>query len=245
LTRGRTITVAGPLGEGVIIPVMTEATPTGFSPVTITKGLAQGGENAVAHFTSALDTCAVGLDEDGEAFLGEPVTVTFAPGYGTEETMESVSWAKDGWYPLPACGFSGPEWQTFAGWRVWEDAETVNAGDLINVSDGITLTAVWQVGAFGNPDFVIPGNVSVIENNAFENIAATVVEIPESCTHIGNEAFMNCTHLTMIRIPAGCQLGSRVFDGCTKVYVFGAAGSDAERYCNENANCVFVEDAQE
>ena len=49
----------------------------------------------------------------------------------------------------------------------------------------------------------------------------------------------------MIRIPAGCQLGSRVFDGCTKVYVFGAAGSDAQRYCNENANCVFVEDAQE
>ena len=48
-----------------------------------------------------------------------------------------------------------------------------------------------------------------------------------------------------IRIPAGCQLGERVFDGCTKVYVFGAAGSDAERYCSEHPNCVFVEDAQE
>ena len=113
------------------------------------------------------------------------------------------------------------------------------------MSDGITLTAVWQVGAFGNPDFEIPTGTRTIGDNAFEGIAATVVEIPEDCTHIGNEAFRYCTQLTMIRIPAGCQLGERVFDGCTKVYVFGAAGSDAERYCNENANCVFVEDAQE
>ena len=29
------------------------------------------------------------------------------------------------------------------------------------------------------------------------------------------------------------------------ILVLGAAGSDAERYCNENANCVFVEAAQD
>ena len=72
-----------------------------------------------------------------------------------------------------------------------------------------------------------------------------MVEIPENCTFIGNDAFRDCSRLTMIRIPAGCELGDRVFDGCTKVYVFGTPGSDAERYCTENANCVFVEDARD
>ena len=48
----------------------------------------------------------------------------------------------------------------------------------------------------------------------------------------------------MIRIPAGCVLGRDVFDGCGTVYVYGAAGSDAERYCSEQDNCVFVSDMQ-
>lgn len=43
----------------------------------------------------------------------------------------------------------------------------------------------------------------------------------------------------------GCTLGERVFDNCTEVYVFGTAGSDAKRCCNENANCVFMEDTQD
>ena len=114
-----------------------------------------------------------------------------------------------------------------------------------DITASITLIAEWESVSFGTADFDLPGDVTVIEDNAFEGVAATVVEIPESCTHIGNGAFRYCTQLTMIRIPAGCQLGSRVFDGCTKVYVFGAAGSDAQRYCHENTNCVFVEEIQD
>ena len=55
---------------------------------------------------------------------------------------------------------------------------------------------------------------------------------------------MNLQHLTQIRIPAGCTLGQDVFDGCVKVYIYGRAGSDAARYCDEHANCVFVDDAR-
>ena len=241
---GKPVQFTGPISHDLRIKVRRTGDLHNEWNDVFTSGLPGNGtvNNFISYYPK---NYAVGLNEAGEAFLGSPVTVVFAPGYETNETMETVSWAKDGWYPLPACGFSGPAGHAFAGWRVWEDAETVNAGDLINVSDGITLTAVWQVGAFGNPDFEIPTGTRTIGDNAFEGIAATVVEIPEDCTHIGNEAFRYCTQLTMIRIPAGCQLGERVFDGCTKVYVFGAAGSDAQRYCNENANCVFVEDAQE
>lgn len=100
---------------------------------------------------------------------------------------------------------------------------------------------------FGDPDFVIPQNTTRIEANAFEGIAATVVEIPEFCTFIGDGAFRDCTQLNRIRIPADCELGTDVFDGCTKVYVFGTAGSPAEDYCSDPAhsNCVFVEDTQD
>ena len=66
-----------------------------------------------------------------------------------------------------------------------------------------------------------------------------------SCIYIGNEAFKDCVRLTMIRIPAGCTLGDRVFYGCTKVHVFGTPNSDAERYRNENTGCMFIEDKQD
>ena len=41
-----------------------------------------------------------------------------------------------------------------------------------------------------------------------------------------------------------CQIGSTAFDGCTLVYIYSAAGSPAEAYCDAHDNCVFVEEAQ-
>ncbi len=108
----------------------------------------------------------------------------------------------------------------------------------------VTVTAVWQYPAFGIPDFDIPTGTTRIEASAFEGIAATVVAIPENCESVGDYAFRDCADLTMIRIPAECALGTDVFDGCTKVYVYGAAGSPAEAYCQSHGNCVFVAEGQ-
>ena len=97
---------------------------------------------------------------------------------------------------------------------------------------------------FGTPDLILPSDLYAIEANAFEGITAAVVDIPDGCTSIGDYAFRNCGQLTQIRIPASCILGQDVFDGCEKVYVFGTAGSDAERYCSKHDNCEFVPDEQ-
>lgn len=94
--------------------------------------------------------------------------------------------------------------------------------------------------AFGTPDFTLPAALTAVEAEAFEGIAASVVDVPESCTSIGDRAFSSCPNLTQIRIPANCILGEDVFDGCAMVVVFGAAGSSAEAYCNIHDNCVFV-----
>ena len=79
-----------------------------------------------------------------------------------------------------------------------------------------------------------------IMEEAFEGIAASVVDIPESCVSIGAHAFRNCPNLTQIRIPDGCTLGTDVFDGCAMVFVFGTPSSGAEAYCSTHANCEFV-----
>ena len=105
-------------------------------------------------------------------------------------------------------------------------------------------TSIEAKPVFGTPDFVIPTGVITIEENAFEGIAATAVDIPESCTSIGANAFRNCANLTQIRIPANCAVGTNAFDGCAKVYIFGVKGSSAEAYCQSHDNCEFVEEGQ-
>jgi hypothetical protein len=107
----------------------------------------------------------------------------------------------------------------------------------------VVISAV-DIPVFGTPDFTLPAFLTKVEAEAFEGIAASVVDVPASCTSIGDHAFRNCPNLTQIRIPENCALGVDVFDGCTQVYVYGTDVSDAEAYCSTHANCVFVEEGQ-
>ena len=108
-----------------------------------------------------------------------------------------------------------------------------------------TIAFTIPAPAFSTPDFTLPAALTTVEEEAFEGIAASVVDVPESCVSIGDRAFKDCPNLTQIHIPANCVLSADVFDGCTMVYVFGAAGSSAEAYCSTHANCVFVENSQD
>jgi hypothetical protein len=128
------------------------------------------------------------------------------------------------------------------------DTYAASAGSLTNADGVWTLTlpdgdvvisAVLSY-AFSTPDFTLPAFLTTVEEEAFEGIAASVVDIPESCVSIGAHAFRNCPNLTQIRIPDGCTLGTDVFDSCEMVYVYGTAGSSAEAYCSTHANCEFV-----
>ena len=125
---------------------------------------------------------------------------------------------------------------------------TASTGTLTRSGDAWTLTmpggdvviSAVDIPAFGTPDFTLPAFLTTVEMEAFEGVAASVVDVPASCTSIGDHAFRNCPNLTQIRIPENCALGVDVFDGCTQVYVYGTAGSSAETYCSTHANCVFV-----
>lgn len=177
-------------------------------------------------------------------------SIVFFPGSeNADGSMEMVTISDGETYQLPGCAFTAPEGTAFKDWSVViGEAEPVTKApsDTITVTAHTTVTAVWESIPFGAPDFVIPAGVTAIETSAFEGVAATIVEIPANCTSIGDYAFKNCAHLTQIRIPADCALGTDVFDGCEKVYVFSAAGSPAEAYCSApgHGNCVFIAEAQ-
>ena len=104
----------------------------------------------------------------------------------------------------------------------------------------VTITVTTKPIAFANPDFTLPAAMTTVGAEAFEGIGASAVYIPDTCGYIDDYAFRNCPNLTMIRIPADCGIGWKVFEGCPWVYVFGTPGSDAERYCEYFDNCVFV-----
>ena len=99
-----------------------------------------------------------------------------------------------------------------------------------------------DTGIFGTPDFELPEDLTVIEDDAFVGADMTVVYIPDGCSSIGAGAFRDCTNLSQIRIPDDCTIGTGAFDGCGYVTIFGTGGSPAEDYCDENPDCEFVEE---
>ena len=147
----------------------------------------------------------------------------------------------------PAIALNIPEKAgfSFGGWYADAQFERQVSGIGRGSTGNRTFYAKWDeivLPAFGTPDLCLPSSLTTVEEEAFEGIAASVVDVPESCTGIGDRAFRNCPNLTQIRIPADCELGTDVFDGCEIVVVFGTEGSPAEAYCKDPAhgNCVFV-----
>ena len=74
------------------------------------------------------------------------LTVTFAAGNGTGEMAPAK--VEAGEYTLPACSYTAPAGMVFAGWSIpaanwWEQAQIKQAGDKLNVTADVTVTATW------------------------------------------------------------------------------------------------------
>ena len=84
-------------------------------------------------------------------------------------------------------------------------------------------------------DFVLPTDLTEIEEEAFEGIDAGFVYVPDNCEKIGAHAFRD-SNIRQIRIPADCEIGDDILAGCEDVMVFGTAGSEAEQYARDHGN---------
>ena len=159
----------------------------------------------------------------------------------TYKDMDGTVLRTEGWLPYSEEELYEPEerpGQRFLGWRY---GGKFVSGE-IRLTENTTLVGFW-VDESVTPDFVLPDKIECIEESAFENnLAMTVVYIPDGCTSIGPYAFRQCFRLERIRIPADCEIGTGAFDRCFGVLIFGTAGSPAEEYCETHSNCIFVEE---
>lgn len=79
-------------------------------------------------------------------------------------------------------------------------------------------------------DYVLPAFLTLIEESAFEGIAAQSVEVTENVAAIEARAFADCKSLKEITIPdTVLKIDDHAFDGCEGVTVYGTKGSEAER----------------
>ena len=121
--------------------------------------------------------------------------------------------------------------------------------EALDLSDYLTVLFPLELPEFGTADFTLPENLTAIEENAFQAIAATAVEINPGCASIASQAFAGCTALEKVRIPDSIEsaddIADDAFEGCGLLYLYGTAGGAAESYCNNHSDSfVFIEDAR-
>ena len=118
----------------------------------------------------------------------------------------------------------------------------------ITIPDSVTSIGYGAFyGCTSLTSITIPDSVTSIVDSAFEGCTSlTSITIPDSVTSIGYSAFYNCTSLTSVTIPGSVtDIGdqafgyyySRDYSGYCKIenfVIYGKAGSEAERYANEN-----------
>jgi hypothetical protein len=92
-------------------------------------------------------------------------------------------------------------------------------------------------------DVTIPGTVTTITNNAFQNCANLVnITIPASVTTIGNQAFHLCSSLESIIIPYGVSsIGNYMFENCVNLESVIIPGSVTSIGMYAFQNCTSLE----
>ncbi len=139
--------------------------------------------------------------------------------------------------PLPKTAPTMPN-AIFLGW--YADGKRYNFDTPVTMP--FTLTAGWAPKTI---DFRLPAGTTDIETSAFEGVPMKSVEIPADCVWVYPDAFKNCAGLKQVRIlSAETKFTPTAFSGCTDVYVFAPADSNAQYLCTADNGFVFVADVQ-
>ena len=140
---------------------------------------------------------------------------------------------------------------------VWSSSDveiaSVDEGGLVTaISPGAAkITAVYDqysASAFvvihSDEITLLPGNLSVIGEEAFKLASPVEIVIPEGVEEIGDRTFANCENLKLITIPESVHtFGEDIFDGCTGTGVLCKEGSDVQAYLEEEPSvfCIIME----
>lgn len=169
LPNGKKITVTGNLSGSAI--GVTLATVTDV----ITSGLRGNGDETC--FNSDNTQYMVGLNANGEAILGTPITVSFDANGGSG-TMDDITFASGSSMDLPACTFTAPSAdQIFSCWTTNDDGtgtKYVDEDATTGITENTTLYAQWKV-----PVYVCKIKATNVE---YESVAAASKAIQGATT---------------------------------------------------------------
>ena len=107
------------------------------------------------------------------------------------------------------------------------------AGDSEHTDGPVTCVKSTISEPFGAPAFMLPSGLTEINESVFEGVNdMTSAYIHNGCGSIGQYAFMGCTSLEKIRIPASVTaIDSTAFSSCDSlIAIYGSADSTAEQW---------------
>ena len=125
----------------------------------------------------------------------------------------------------------------------WHDAEPAPWSPFLDKITAVSFPeALFSIGersfegCSALRSVTIPENVSVIRPRAFSYCSSLgSVAIPEGVAAIEWMTFGGCSSLRSATIPESVtSIGAYAFSGCPDLTIYGAPGSEAERYANEN-----------
>ena len=117
--------------------------------------------------------------KDKEVVPQPTYTVSFDAngGTGTMADVPEIS----GEYTLPANGFTAPEGQGFAGWKINGEGDLLQPGDSIEVSSNVVLVAQWEDIIYHSVTFNVNGGTGEQDNDGSLIPDGSSFELPE-CT---------------------------------------------------------------
>ena len=113
-------------------------------------------------------------------------TVSFDKGTGGRGSMSSVNMAVGSSYVVPKCSFLAPASHYFAGWQAEGDPVLKQPGDILTLTESVTLTAVWTEVPFGVADVTLPAQLMSVKAEALYGI--------RDAYHHGNNGSMYTSH---------------------------------------------------
>ena len=187
---------------------------------------ANGYEGAGSNLSFSVYGLLEAVNESCAIWYGEDVSfvVTEVEGADSYELCFDNTGNLDGdWHPVAGYELDGP-----GAYTVQLDGEALQPGavyemDYVAHVGGVDMRhPAWRV-AVVDPAAVLtlPGDLAVIEEEAFAGVSAQMIVVPEGVTEIRARAFADCPNLIAVILPDGVSVDDSAFEGSDWAIVTG------------------------